>query len=560
MVNDNGSSTGVALSVDDPFDTVNTNGTTNAANTVPFPANATSDSFFGETVVFSGNTQPTGGFVLSGLKANKYYSFVVFASRMNVTDGESRQTLYTVTGSATKSASLETANNTENTASVLNVRPKANGQITFRAQPGTKNNNGFKFYYLGAIQLIASDSPITQSTSTLTLLYPNGDNVLETGKTQRIKWNSTSIDNTIDIEFSSNNGASWSDVATIAADLEYYDFKVPNRISESCLIRISGGGVSDTSGSPFSVIANEGLVYRIVVLGSSTAEGTGPENIDDSWVNLYREYLTQKDSRFEVINFGKSGYSTYDILPTGTPIKAGVGRTIDPERNVTKALSLNPGGIIINMPSNDAAYGYPAVDQLANYDLISKKIKEQNIPLWVTSVQPKDFGSNTTNKNIQLEMLDAVKEKFGDMTIDFWTGLGKSNNNGILPEYNSGDGTHMNEAGHRVLFNRVVAAEVGTRVKNDVNGLSVNDNLIAKSSFTIYPNPVTDRCTIQLSENVNTEISIIVYDLLGKIVYNVKNKINGGKTTFSKGDIKPGLYILQVAYDKKINAQRLLIH
>jgi len=558
LINDDGNSTGVKLSVDDPFDTVNTDGTTNAANSVPL--SATSDSFFGETVVFNENTQPTGGFVLSGLKTNKYYSFVVFASRMKVASGESRQTLYTVTGSATKSANLEAANNTENTASVLNIQPKSNGQITFRAQPGTNNNNDNKFYYLGAIQLIASDSPITQSDATLALIYPNGGNVLEVGKTQRITWNSTSINTTIDIEFSSNNGASWSNVATAPADLEYYDFKVPNKISKSCLIRISGGGVSDTSGSAFSVIENEGEVYRIVVLGSSTAEGIGPENINDAWVNLYRDYLTQQDSRFEVINLGKGGFSTYDILPTGTQIKAGVGRTIDTQRNVTKALSLDPGGIIINMPSNDAAYGFPVEDQLANYDLISGLIDDQNIPLWVTSVQPKNFGSNTTNKNIQLEMLDAVEEKFGDMTIDFWTGLGQSNNNGILPEYDAGDGTHMNGAGHKILFDRVVGAEVGATVKDNASGLSVESEQFSKGNFMVYPNPVLNRATIQLPESVNTEVTITLYDLLGKTVYKAKTKINGGKTTFSKGDIKAGLYILQVAYDKKINAQRLLIH
>lgn len=435
---------------------------------------------------------------------------------------------------------------------------------SYNEKVGTVNfidHNDASIGYTSTVDhLFVSNSPTAQPIATLSLEYPNGGNILEVGKTQRITWNSTAINNTIKIEFSSNNGTSWSNVATTAADLGYYDFKVPNKISESCLIRISGGGVSDTSSNTFSVIEDEGRVYRIVVLGSSTAEGTGPDNPDDGWVNLYREYLTQKDSRFEVINFGKGGYSTYDILPTGTPIKAGVTRTIDPERNVTKALSLNPGGIIINMPSNDAAYEYPVEDQLANYDLISSKIKEQNIPLWVSSVQPKDFGSNTTSKNIQLEMLTAAEDKFGDMTIDFWTGLGKSNNNGILPQYNSGDGTHLNEAGHKVLFDRVVAAEVGEQVKNDVDVLSVDDNLIIDSSFKVYPNPVVDKCTIQLPESVNTEVTVIVYDLLGKIVYTAKNKINGSKTTFFKGNIRAGLYILQVTYNEKTNAERLLIH
>ncbi|HEA29374.1 MAG TPA: T9SS type A sorting domain-containing protein [Leeuwenhoekiella sp.] len=562
LINENGGSTGITLTVDDPFDLVNTAGTDSPDSSLPFSASATSDSFFGETVPFNSNTQPTGGFALSGLNVNKYYSFVIFASRMGGEAGESRQTLYNIAGSTTESASLEVANNTDTTAQILNIQPNSNGQITFRAQPGTRNDNSFEFYYLGAIQLIASDSPITISApnAALSLVYPNGGNILEVGKTQRITWESTSINNTIDVEFSSNNGISWSDIATVSADLEYYDFTVPNQISDSCLIRISGEGISDTSSNTFSVIANEGEVYRIVVLGSSTAEGVGPQDPNDSWVNLYRDFLTQQDSRFEIINLAKGGYTTYDILPTGTPIKDGVDRTVDTERNVNKALSLDPGGIIINMPSNDAANGYPAEDQLNNYDLISNMIADQNVPLWVTSVQPKDFGSNTINKNIQLEMLDAVQDKFGDMTIDFWTGLGQSDNNGILPQYDSGDGTHMNADGHRILFARVKNEGVGVRVKNDANGLSIRDKTIAKSTFTVYPNPVTERCTIQLAEAIDTNASITVYDLLGKTVYSANTEIIGGKTTWSKGSIKAGLYILQVAYDKKINAQRLLIH
>ncbi|MGB3773732.1 MAG: GDSL-type esterase/lipase family protein, partial [Leeuwenhoekiella sp.] len=312
--------------------------------------------------------------------------------------------------------------------------------------------------------------------------------------------------------------------------------------------------------STFSVIANDGDVYRIVVLGSSTAQGVGPEDPADSWVNRYERYLTQQDSRFEIINLARGGYTTYDILPTGTRIKDGVNRTVDTERNVTRALSLDPGGIIINMPSNDAAYGYPAEDQLDNYDIISSIIEDQNVPLWVTSVQPKDFGTNTTNKNIQLEMLEAVEDKFGDMTIDFWSGLGQSNNNGILPQYDSGDGTHMNAAGHKILLDRVVGADVGVRIKNDANGLSIDEPMVAQGSFTIFPNPVNDRCTIRLAEQIDADATITVYDLLGKIVYSAPASINNGRATWSKGSIKAGLYILQVAYNKKINAQRLLIH
>ncbi|WP_031426610.1 GDSL-type esterase/lipase family protein [Flavimarina sp. Hel_I_48] len=406
-------------------------------------------------------------------------------------------------------------------------------------------------------QILSSRNSSTAAT--LTLTYPNGDNILEAGKTQRITWESSEINTTVSIEFSRNNGGTWSTVSTTSADLGYYDLKVPNQISNTCLIRISGGGLSDTSNGTFSIIKDEDVVYRIVVLGSSTAEGVGPDDINDSWVNRYKTYLNQKDTRFEVINLGKGGYSTYDILPTGTPIKDGVSRTIDTQRNVTKALSYNPGGIIINMPSNDAAYGYPAEDQMNNYDLISKKIADAEIPLWVTSVQPKDFGTNTTKKNIQLEMLQAVDEKFGNMTIDFWTDLGQEDNNGILPQYDSGDGTHMNAAGHLVLFNRVVDKDIDVRVKSDID-LSIDDEITTAGHFIIYPNPVNERCTIQLDKQANGDALITVYDLLGKTVYSAVTPLQNGKATWSKGALKAGIYILQVSYNEKINAQRLLIH
>ncbi|MGB3774214.1 MAG: hypothetical protein WA951_03065, partial [Leeuwenhoekiella sp.] len=263
LINEDGGSTGITLVVDDAFDNVNTAGTESPDANLPFPASATSDSFFGETSPFGENLQPTGGFTLSGLDTDHYYSFIVFASRMGVPSGESRESSYAISGSSSKTGLLETANNVDETAQILNIQPNSNGNITFVAGPGSNNNNGNGFYYLGAIQLIDSDSPITISgpDASLSLLYPNGNNILEVGKTQRITWESTSINTGITVEFSSNNGSTWSNVATVSADLEYYDFTVPDQISDACLIRISGEGNSDTSNSTFSVIANDGDVY-----------------------------------------------------------------------------------------------------------------------------------------------------------------------------------------------------------------------------------------------------------------------------------------------------------
>lgn len=554
IIDEDGNGTGITLTVDDPFDNVNLNGTDNPGTFLPFTDSATTDSFFGETSPFNNNLQPTGGFVLEGLSQNSFYSFIIFASRIG--DGN-RETLYTINGSSTKSATLQVGNNTDRTANILNLQPDANGRITFRAKKGTNNDTPLGFYYLGAIQLIESSTPITnESQQVLDLTYPNGGNIMEAGKTVRLTWDSRAIEN-VAIEFSANNGTSWSNVATVDASQGFYDYQVPSRITSSALIRISGAGITKVSESPFSIIENDGLVYRIVVLGSSTAEGVGPELRSDGWVQSYEEYLEQIDTRYEVVNFGKGGYTTYDILPTGTTIPAGVERTVDPQRNVTRALSLNPGGIIINMPSNDAAYGYPADDQMDNYILISNLINEQNIPLWVTTPQPRSFTSGD-KVDIQLEMLDRISDQYGTMTLDFWTGFGESDNNGILPAYDSGDGVHLNARGHRILLERVIDAEIGEGVEDfvlDVDDLSVN----LQNSFKLYPNPVQSSCVIQLGSPITTEADWILYDVLGKQVSSGKMMLNSGKGRWFKGAVNPGIYVIKFVYEQKINTQRLII-
>lgn len=174
LINATGSSTGVTLTVDDPFDTNNTAGTTSPDSSLPFPSTATRDSFFGETVSFNGNLQPTGGFTLSGLDPTKYYSFSIFASRTGVTDN--RESQYTLVGNTTQIVALNASNNTSNTVNVNNLQPTATGTITFTAAPGSNNNNASGFYYLGAIEMITSttalNSEIFQLKNILSL-YPN---------------------------------------------------------------------------------------------------------------------------------------------------------------------------------------------------------------------------------------------------------------------------------------------------------------------------------------------------------------------------------------------------
>jgi lysophospholipase L1-like esterase len=207
---------------------------------------------------------------------------------------------------------------------------------------------------------------------------------------------------------------------------------------------------------------------KIVVLGSSTAFGDGASVEDSAWVNRYSVYAKELNPNNEVINLAKGGYTTFHILPTGTPTPGYPNP--DENKNVTAALSYDPHAIIINLPSNDAAAQYPIEVQLANYDSIIKVTDEEDVPVWVATTQPRNM--EFPEQLLLLKMRDSTYTYFGDKAIDFWTTLFDTNSIAdINSEFDSGDGIHLNDKGHRLLFERVLEKNVA-----DINS-SITDIL-----------------------------------------------------------------------------------
>ncbi len=72
---------------------------------------------------------------------------------------------------------------------------------------------------------------------------------------------------------------------------------------------------------------------HIVVIGSSTAEGIGP---DYGWVDRFRDHVKWVNHANNVTNLAKAGLNSYRYLPDGSSISN--GQWIDTQRNITKAL------------------------------------------------------------------------------------------------------------------------------------------------------------------------------------------------------------------------------
>jgi len=286
-------------------------------------------------------------------------------------------------------------------------------------------------------------------------------------------------------------------------------------------------------------------VYKnIVVLGSSTSAGIGPTNPDSAYVNRYRNYVLSLDSSYRVINLAVGGYSTYNIMPTGfVPPNGRPNPSVS--NNITFALSYNPVAVLINLPSNDAASNYSITEQITNYDTIVSILSRNNIPFWMTTTQPRNF-SNQSQLNLLFAMRDSTYSRYGNHAVDFWTNIAQSNG-WINPIYNSGDGIHLNNAAHRVLFERMRDASIPTIL--DVKNESLHLTELNFKLNNNFPNPFNPSTTISFILKQKAFVKLEVSSVLGELASNLESaELDTGSYSFSfSGEgLSSGVYICRL--------------
>ena len=437
------------LSVKDAFNKINTEGNVNPDPALSFPGTATGDSFFGNTVPFDGVVEPTGGVILQNLNPEKYYKVLIYAARQST---ELRETRYIVKGQTTDTLYLNTSN-LANKGVSARLLPNKAGEITITASASPRTQSKTGFYYLGALKLIYQPDPPPKPF--LRLTAPVDGAYWQVGKSPFISW-STNTKDSVRLAYSTDFGYSWRAIATVPPSAGRYQWTVPDEVSYACQVRVNTNKLMDETRGVFTIIKDDAR-FPIVVLGSSTAAGTGVSKPDSSWVNRWRAWLNA-DTRYELINLAKPGYTTYHVLPTGTPIPPQLSVTIDTSRNITHALSFRPKIVLINMPSNDASYSIPVADQLHNFQQVMNTAINGGANAWITTTQPRKFN-DTLKVQLQETVRDSIVCIYSYKAIDFWKGLANSDGT-IKPIYDAGDATHMNDLGHVLLFKRILASGI----------------------------------------------------------------------------------------------------
>jgi lysophospholipase L1-like esterase len=295
-----------------------------------------------------------------------------------------------------------------------------------------------------------------------------------------------------------------------------------------------------------SDVVNCGKSWRIVVLGSSTAYGTGASTSDSSWVSIYRRYVKTKNINSQVFNLGIPGYRTYQNLrpdgyipPPNRPAPAA-------GFNITAALALNPDAILINMPSNDAASNYTVAEQMANFDETFRIADSAQIPIWVTTTQPRLYMSADQMQNLR-DMRQWIIDRFGAKSVNFWDGI--ANPDGTVASLYYVDNVHVNNRGHEEFF---------IRMRSEC----ILDSLCKRYQGSLTVNAGTDQ-TFQLPF---TQLSLqgSAFSSKGTIISKNWNQISGpvncqisDSTSFQTNitGIIPGVYHFELSVtDDRFNA------
>ena len=219
----------------------------------------------------------------------------------------------------------------------------------------------------------------------------------------------------------------------------------------------------------FNVDATFAQPYKLVALGSSTTAGFGATTMDSSWVGRLKKYYECRLNQSNVVfNLGRSGYDNYFAMPTGY-IPPPTRPNPDAAFNVSKAcIYLNDlpnngnGVVIINYPTNNFdKYSIPEI--MISLQVIYDSVSTLGHRCFITTTQPRtdiNFDNSVVKKKLSL-IKDSIIQRFGAAnTINFWDGMFNAADTSVLPEYSFGDFVHFNDAGHRVLFERVLAKNV----------------------------------------------------------------------------------------------------
>ncbi|MCW8980057.1 MAG: S8 family serine peptidase [Altibacter sp.] len=90
-------------------------------------------------------------------------------------------------------------------------------------------------------------------TDNLVVTYPNAGEKFPSGVPRTIHWDAVNTTASFVIDYSIDNGGSWTNLGTVPNSQHYFDWTVPAELSGEALVRVTSGAFQDVSDGTFSI-------------------------------------------------------------------------------------------------------------------------------------------------------------------------------------------------------------------------------------------------------------------------------------------------------------------
>lgn len=192
--------------------------------------------------------------------------------------------------------------------------------------------------------------------------------------------------------------------------------------------------------------------FRLVVIGSSTAAGEGASQYENGWVSLLGESLSEVvQADFDLANLSTGGLASDALVP-------GSGH----DGGIDAALDEGPDLVLVALAgSNDLSAGTSRDEFLERLSAIRDAAEREAVPVFFVSTAPKDLSEDEQQAlaDWSLAMRDEFEPcwvphsaaPYSPCFIDVFDALANESL-GIASEFGSGDGIHLNDEGHAVIF------------------------------------------------------------------------------------------------------------
>ena len=265
--------------------------------------------------------------------------------------------------------------------------------------------------------------------------------------------------------------------------------------------KITGANLSSVTWSKLSAPGQKPL--RVGVLGSSYPAGGGASTYDSSFMGRFYTTYHGLGIIDSVINLSYSGFNVYQVMPTGYIPSASINAKLSPSdtprtaNNITALLKHNPNIIILCFPTN----GYDVLtiqEVVLPFQTLYDTCTKRGIQCYITTTSPRTDQTFSAAKQVFLQTVrDTLMNRFGAHCIDIYDGLNVPGTTQMIPSYMYYDSIHVNDAGHKVIFNSIA-------------GANVFQNLV--SSTAVIGTPSAQNTTVSSMPNGINQFEVSVKD------------------------------------------------